>query len=171
LLYRTSILSLTGHANRYSVEGCPKRPQQLQAYTQRKLFRKPSEAPGVGERSEQYYAARIEQRRTVQNFVTCVDSGAFSPLKAIENIAFSEELADNEKVQRIQGVLRAHTPQRDAAFEQMTAIKTQIQREAEDADYYEVLAKQSRKLHNRLARSEAERLHPRDSQTPYLLWR
>jgi len=100
---------------------------------------------------EQYYAARIEQRRTVQNFVTCVDSGTLEPLKAIENIAFSEELVDNEKVQRIQEVLIAHTPQRNAAFEQMNAIKTQIQREAEDADYYEVLAKQSRKLHNRLA--------------------
>ncbi len=43
------------------------------------------------------------------------------------------------------------SPQRHAAFEQLTAIKTQAQREADDADYYEVLAKQSRKLQNRLA--------------------
>jgi TnpA family transposase len=100
---------------------------------------------------EQYYAARIEQRNAVRNFVTCVDSGAFSPLKTIETIAFSEDLADNEKIQRIQEVLIARSPQRNAALEQLTAIKTQVQRESEDADYYEVLAKQSRKLHNRLA--------------------
>lgn len=63
---------------------------------------------------EQYYAARIEQRRAVHHFVNCVDSGAFSPLKAIETIAFSEELKDNEKVQRIQDVLTDKSPQRHA---------------------------------------------------------
>lgn len=100
---------------------------------------------------EQYYAARIEQRRTVRNFVTCVDSGALSPLKAIESIAFNEELSDNEKVQHIQDVLIAGGPQRNTALEQLTAIKTQVEREASEADYYDVLAKRSRKLQNRLA--------------------
>ena len=90
---------------------------------------------------EEYYTARVEQRRAVQKFVTCVDSGAFSPLKTIENIAFSEELSDNEKVKRIQDLLIARAPQRNAAFEQLTAIKTKAQRDAYDADYYEVLAR------------------------------
>jgi len=76
---------------------------------------------------------------------------ALEPLKAIEAIAFSSELSDTEKVQSIQKVLTNGNPQRHEALEQLTVIKTQAQREAEDADYYEVLAKQSRKLHNRLA--------------------
>jgi hypothetical protein len=100
---------------------------------------------------EQYYAARFEQRRAVLDLVDSVDQGVLNPLSTIENIAFNDELKDAEKVQRIQDVLTDKSPQRNAAFEQMTAIKTQVQRESEDADYYEVLAKQSRKLHNRLA--------------------
>ncbi len=100
---------------------------------------------------EEYYSARVEQRHAVQQFVSCVDSGAFSPLKTIENIAFNEQLKDHEKVQRIQDVLIARAPQRNLALEQLTVIKTKAQREASDADYYEVLAKQSRKLQNRLA--------------------
>jgi TnpA family transposase len=100
---------------------------------------------------EQYYAARLNQRRTVRDFVDSMDQGVLNPLSTIEAIAFSSELSDTEKVQRIQDVLTDKSPQRNAAFEQMTAIKTQVQRESEDADYYEVLAKQSRKLHNRLA--------------------
>ena len=100
---------------------------------------------------EQYYAARFEQRRAVLDLVDSVDQGVLNPLSTIETIAFNQELKDAEKVQRIQDVLRDKNPQRNAAFEQMTAIKTQVQRESEDADYYEVLAKQSRKLQNRLS--------------------
>jgi hypothetical protein len=100
---------------------------------------------------EQYYAARFEQRRVMRDFVDSVDSGALEPLKAIEAIAFSSELKDTEKVQSIQNVLTDGSPQRYEVWEQLTVIKTQAQREEDDADYYEVLAKQSRKLHNRLA--------------------
>ena len=78
-------------------------------------------------------------------------SSALEPLKAIEAIAFSSELSDTEKVQSIQNVLTNGNPQRHEVWEQLTVIKTQAQREEDDADYYEVLAKQSRKLHNRLA--------------------
>jgi hypothetical protein len=100
---------------------------------------------------EQYYAARFEQRRAVLDLVDSVDQGVLNPLRTIEAIAFNGELSDTQKVQHIQDVLRDKNPQRNAAVEQITAIKTQVQRESEDADYYEVLAKQSRKLHNRLA--------------------
>ena len=100
---------------------------------------------------EQYYAARFEQRRAIRDFVDGVDSGAFQPLKVIEAIAFNSELKDTEKVQNIQNVLTDGNSQRNEALEQLTLIKTQAQREEDDADYYEVLAKQSRKLHNRLA--------------------
>ncbi len=71
---------------------------------------------------EQYYAQRIEQRSQVRDFVDCVDSGAISPLKTIETIAFSEQMSDTEKVLSIQDVLTDKRPQRDAAFEQLTAI-------------------------------------------------
>ena len=75
------------------------------------------------------------------DLVDSVDQGVLNPLSTIEAIAFNGELSDAEKVQRIQNVLRDKSPQRNAAFEQMTAIKTQVQSESEDADYYEVLAR------------------------------
>ena len=100
---------------------------------------------------EQYYAARMNQRRAVADFVDCVDSGAITPMNAIENIAFSEELSDTEKVLSIQDVLTDKKTQRDAAFEKLAAIGTQTMREVADADYYEMLAAQSRKLQNRVA--------------------
>ena len=100
---------------------------------------------------EQYYVARIFKRRAVYDFVDCIDQGARHPLSTIETIAFSQELSDTEKVKGIQEVLRIKSPQRNAAFEQLDSFKMQAQREANEADYYEVLAAQSRKLQNRLA--------------------
>jgi hypothetical protein len=100
---------------------------------------------------EQYYAARLNQRRAVHDLVDCVDSGALGPLKSIEAIVFSSELSDTEKVKRIQNVLTDKSQQRNAAVEQLTTVKRQVECEVRDADYYEVLTKQSRKLQNRLA--------------------
>jgi hypothetical protein len=100
---------------------------------------------------EQYYAARQSQRSAVANFVDCVDAGAVAPLKAIEAVVFSNELSDTQKVERIQEVLTDKSPQRKAAFEQLATFSIQVQHDADDADYYAVLASQSRKLQNRLA--------------------
>jgi hypothetical protein len=80
----------------------------------------------VQDGKRQYYAARFEQRRTVLDLVDSVDQGVLNPLSTIEAIAFNGELKDSEKVQRIQDVLRDKKPQCNAAFEQMTAIKTQV---------------------------------------------
>jgi len=100
---------------------------------------------------EHYDATRIEQPHVVQAFVDCVDQGAFSPLRTIEAIAFSHELSDTAKVQRIQHVLTDESPPRHAAQEQRISLQTQAQREADDADDDEVLAAQSRKLPTRVA--------------------
>ena len=91
------------------------------------------------------------ERSQVHDFVECVDSGAISPLNAIETIAFNEQMSDTEKVLSIQDVLTNKSSQREAAKKQLTAIKTQAQRDVEEADYYRVLAAQSRKMQNRLA--------------------
>lgn len=98
-----------------------------------------------------YYDTRTAQRRAVRAFVDCVDQGAISPLHAIEGIAFSTALSDADKVQRIQEVLTQGSLQRSAAQAQLTTFKTQAEREANDADYYDVVAAQSRKLQNRVA--------------------
>jgi TnpA family transposase len=87
----------------------------------------------------------------VRAFVECVDHGAIRPLHAIEGIAFRPQLADTDKVQRIQEVLTQGRLQRSAAQEQLTTFKTQAEREANDTDYYDVVAVQSRKLQNRVA--------------------
>jgi TnpA family transposase len=100
---------------------------------------------------EQYYAARGDQRSQVHDFVEQVDSGAITPMNAIETIAFSEAMSDTEKVERIQDVLTDNKTQRDAACQQLTAMKNQAQRDGTDADYYQVLAAQSRKLQNRVS--------------------
>ena len=99
---------------------------------------------------DQYYAARTEQRRALQTFVNRIDQGALSPLQAIEAIAFGSELTDTEKVQGIQKVLTDGKSQRQKAQEEVVSFKTQAERDAADADYYDVLAKQSRKLQNRV---------------------
>ena len=106
---------------------------------------------GKRHHKEQYYAARSEQRRAVRTLVDSVDRGALSPLKTIEALAFGFELSDTEKVQRIQQVLTQGSSQRRAAQDQLTTFKTQAEREANDADYYDVLAAESRKLQNRVA--------------------
>jgi hypothetical protein len=100
---------------------------------------------------ERYYAARIQQRRAVADFVSSVDSGVFNPLNAIETIAFDSAFSDTQKVKRIQDVLTDKSTQHRAAKEQLTVFKAQTMRDADEADYDEVLTSQSRKLQNRLS--------------------
>jgi TnpA family transposase len=124
---------------------------------------------GKRHHKDQYYAARLEQRRAVQAFVECVDHGAISPLNAIEAIAFSGDLSDPEKVQRIQAVLTDRSPQRQTAQAHLHALQTQAQREAGDADYYAVLVAQSRKLQNRVADLVKVLAFQGDAQSPLLV--
>ena len=107
---------------------------------------------GKRQHKEQYYAARKGQRQAARTFVECVDQGALSPLQAIEAIAFSPALSDPEKVQRIQDVLTAGSPQRGAVQAQLLSFKAQVLGADDDGVYYEGLAARSRKLHNRVAR-------------------
>ncbi len=101
---------------------------------------------------EQYYAARKGQRQAARAFVECVDQGALSPLQAIEAIACSPALSDPEKVQRIQGVLTAGSPQRGAVQAHLLSFQAQVLGTDDDGVYYEGLAARSRKLHNRVAK-------------------
>ena len=107
---------------------------------------------GKRQHKEQYYAARKGQRQAARAFVECVDQGALSPLQAIEAIAFSPALSDPEKVQRIQDVLTAGSPQRGAVQAQLLSFKAQVLGADDDGVYYEGLAARSRKLHNRVAK-------------------
>jgi len=124
---------------------------------------------GKRHHKDQYYAARLEQRRAVRAFVECVDHGAISPLNAIEAIAFSGDLSDPEKVQRIQAVLTDRSPQRQTAQAHLHALQTQTQREAGDADDYAVLAAQSRKLQHRVAEMIKVLAFQGDVQSPLLV--
>ena len=124
---------------------------------------------GKRHHKDQYYAARLEQRRAVRAFVECVDHGAISPLNAIEAIAFSGDLSDPEKVQRIQAVLTDRSPQRQTAQAHLHALQTQTQREAGDADDYAVLAAQSWKLQHRVAEMIKVLAFQGDVQSPLLV--
>ncbi len=107
---------------------------------------------GKRQHKEQYYAARKGQRQAARAFVECVDQGALSPLQAIEAIAFSPALSDPEKVQRIQDVLTAGSPQRGAVQAQLLSFKAQVLEADDEGVYYEGLAARSRKLQNRVAK-------------------
>lgn len=100
---------------------------------------------------ERYYDARQTYRQAVRQFVDCVARGAVRPLDTIETIAFNPELSAQEKVERIQAVLTTERHPRAAAHAHLATFQTQAQRDSEDADYYEVLNQQSRRLQNRLA--------------------
>jgi len=100
---------------------------------------------------DQYYAARLDHRRTVRALVNSVDQGVFNPLQAIEIVVCHSELSDHEKVQRIQEVLTTGSPQRQTAEEQLASFKAQTQHEADEAGYYAALTAQSRKLQSRVA--------------------
>jgi TnpA family transposase len=103
------------------------------------------------EHKERYYDARLEQRQSLSALVEDVDQGAFSPLAAIEAIAFSEQLSDPDKVRQIQAVLSEGEDTRRAAEAHLRQVQHHMQRGSEDADYYEVLAAKSVKLQNRVA--------------------
>ena len=103
------------------------------------------------EHKERYYDARLEQRQSLSALVADVDQGAFSPLAAIEAIAFSEQLSDPDKVRQIQAVLSEGEDTRRAAEAHLRQVQHHTQHGSEDADYYEVLASKSVKLQNRVA--------------------
>lgn len=103
------------------------------------------------EHKERYYAARIDQRQSIQALVESVSQGVFNPLAEIETIAFCEQLSDAEKMRHIQAVLSQGQEQRRAVEAHLKQVQQQSQGGIEDADYYEVLASKSIKLQNRVA--------------------
>jgi len=103
------------------------------------------------EHKDRYYAARLQQRQSLQALVEGVGQGVLSPLAAIEAIAFCVQLCDTEKVRHIQAVLSQGQEQRRAVAAHLEQAKQQSQDGIEDADYYEVLASKSLKLQNRVA--------------------
>jgi TnpA family transposase len=106
---------------------------------------------GQREHKERYYAARLQQRQSLQALVEGVGQGVLSPLAEIEAIAFCEQLYDTEKVRHIQAVLSQGQDQRRTVAAHLEQAKQQAQDGIEDADYYEVLASKSIKLQNRVA--------------------
>jgi len=107
---------------------------------------------GQRQHKEPYDAARKGQRQAARAFVECVDQGALSPLQAIEAIACRPALSDPAKVQRLQDVLTAGSPQRGAVQAPRLSCKAQVLGADDDGVYYEGLAARSRKLHNRGAK-------------------
>jgi len=100
---------------------------------------------------ERYYEARLDYRQAMRQFAECVEHGALRPLTTIETLAFRPDLTAQEKVERIQAVFTTDRQPRVEAQAQLATFHTQVQRDARDADYYEVLSQQSRRLQNRLA--------------------
>ena len=72
------------------------------------------------------YDERIEERQTIKSLVSSVEKGARNPLLEIENIAFSDELADREKVCRIQELLKEGEEERTLVDEQLTQISSTV---------------------------------------------
>lgn len=103
------------------------------------------------EHKERFYLTRQERQRSVTTFAEAVQQGVCTPLTHIEHIAFCEQIIAEEKVQRIQDVLRAGKSQR-VVVEQEAARWSDPQTDAEaEAEYYKLLEARSLKLQNRVA--------------------
>ena len=97
------------------------------------------------------YDERFEQRQSVKALVSTVEKGARSPLMAIEGIAFDDELADTDKVCRIQEILTAGEEERLLVDQTLTKFHEHSARTSDDADYYSIVEGKSVKLQNRVA--------------------
>lgn len=103
------------------------------------------------EHKDMCYDERIEQRQTIKALVSSVEKGARNPLLQIENIVFNDELAAEEKVCRIQELLKEGDPERTLVDEKLTHFHEQSSRTNDDADYYRIVEGKSVKLQNRVA--------------------
>jgi TnpA family transposase len=103
------------------------------------------------EHKERFYVNRLDRQRSVTAFAEVVHQGMCTPLTHIEQIAFCDQLAAEEKVYRIQDVLRTGKPQR-VVVEQQGAHWSDPQSDAAaEAEYYNLLETRSLKLQNRVA--------------------
>jgi hypothetical protein len=80
-----------------------------------------------------------------------VHQGVCTPLTQIEQIAFCGELIAEEKVRRIQDVLRAGQQQRALVEQQVARFSDALSDGSMDADYYNLLEAKSLKLQSRVA--------------------
>ena len=73
-----------------------------------------------------------------------------TPLASIEQIVFAA-LDDREKVEQIKDVLTSAKGKREQATENLEGLRTQLERQAADAEYYSALEARSLRLQNRVS--------------------
>ena len=103
------------------------------------------------EHKERFYVTRQERQRSVTTFAEAVQQDVCTPLTHIEHIAFCEQMIAEEKVQRIQDVLRAGKPQRVVVEQEATRWSDPQADAGAEAEYYNLLEARSLKLQNRVA--------------------
>jgi len=103
------------------------------------------------EHKERFYVTRLERQRSVSAFAAVVQQGVCTPLTHSEHIAFCEQLAAEEKVHRIQDVLRTGQPQRLVVEQQVARWSDPRADAVAEAEYYNLLEARSLKLQNRVA--------------------
>lgn len=103
------------------------------------------------EHKEKVYEHRREYRRSVQRLVTVVQKGLRTPLDSIESITANEQLSDQAKLKQIEELFDLIASERSEAVVELDLLDDETQKLTEDAEYYDLLEKKSRKLQNRVA--------------------
>ena len=100
--------------------------------------------------AQRYYKEQIFERKKIQNehvsnLLENLDTNVFSVLREIRILAHHGTLSAVQKVDRIQVLL---TQEREIKFDQ---IKTSLQEDSDDSQYYQVLESRSLRLQNRVS--------------------
>jgi hypothetical protein len=104
---------------------------------------------GKREHQDRFSLTRQERQRSVTAFVEAVQHGVCTPLTHLEPLAFCEQMSAEEKVQRIQDVLRVGNPHR-LVVEQEAGRRRDLQADAgAEAESYNLGEARALKLPNR----------------------
>ncbi len=100
---------------------------------------------------DQYYDERTARQQAVRSLVENVERTVCHSLAPIEEIVFQDLLPDEEKVRRIQDILRQRGEERQSLQRQVLQFKEDLQDDAKEITYDAVLERLSVKLQNKVA--------------------
>lgn len=100
---------------------------------------------------DQYYDTRTARQYAVRSLVENVERTVCQSLDPIEEIAFQTRLPDEEKVRRIQEILRPRGDDRHVLQRHLLQVKEELRYDTEEGGYDAILERLSVKLQNKVA--------------------
>ena len=103
------------------------------------------------EHKERCYERRQHINQAIKDLVGYLDGSLFDVLSGIKEIAESEQLQNKEKVEHIKSLLDEKEPERCQAEERLAPLKSHLQSEINEGEYFRVLEDKSTKIQNRVS--------------------